>query len=192
MVSALATLVLGFGLASASVLPSAPGKAAPPPPPGPHSPSPPPGPKGPKGPKDSPPPPPPAPYQSISSGSVIIVTPSASSTAEPTTTGDATDVISAPSPSTTESPVAATCDTDLTITSTLTYDYPNTVYEFTTTTLPTSTRGTVTIYTSMANTSTSSYLGDYTEVTYVNDLGTSTQTLYDYVSTGVCDETATV
>lgn len=199
MVSTIAALALTFGLASASALPPHPGKAAPPPPPGSQSPPPPPGlkgdappPPGPKGAAPPPPPgPPPAPYHSISSGSVIEVTPTASSTVEASATGNATDVTSASSAVTIEPSAAATC-ADVTSTSTVTNDYPSTVYEFVTTYLPTSTRGTVTIYTSLANTTASYNAGVWTESNIVHNIGTTTQTYYEWVTTGVCTSTETM
>jgi hypothetical protein len=180
MVHTIATLVLGFGLASASAIPPTE-KAAPPPPPGALSPPP-----------QGPPPPPPAPYHSISSYSVIEVTPSATSAVEPSATGSATDATSAPSAPTAESPVPATCDTDLTSTATLTHDYANTVYDYVTSFLPTTT-GTATVWTSIPNTTVSEYLGPVsTETSVINNIGTTTQTLYDYVTTGVCTSTETM
>ena len=47
-------------------------------------------------------------------------------------------------------------------------------------------------YTRMANTTVTSNLGVWTETTVLNDIGTSTQTLYDYVSTGICTSTVTM
>jgi hypothetical protein len=178
MVSTLAILILSFGLASASALPLLPGKAAPPPPPGAHSPPPPQG----------PPLPPPAPYHSISSGSVIEVTSSATSAVEPSATGNTTEVASASSVPTTESSVSATCG-DFTSTTTQTYDYANTVYEQVTTFLPTSTTST-TVYT--ASSTIFEDLGVLTETSVVHNIGTTTQTYYDYVTTGVCTSTETM
>jgi hypothetical protein len=176
MVSTLATLVLGFGLASASALPPLPGKGAPPPPP----------PAGPKGaappPPQGPTPPPPAPYHSISSGSVIEVTPSATSVVEPSATGNATDVASAPSAP------AATCG-DFTSTITENFDFASTTYEFVTTMHPTST-STSTEYT--ASSTVSEDLGVSTQKSLIYNIGTSTQTFYDYVTTGVCTSTETM
>lgn len=200
MVSAIAALALTFGLASASALPPHTGKDAPPPPPGSQSPPPPPaGPKGaappPQGPKGAAPPPPPgpppAPYHTISSGSVIEVTPSATSTVEASATGNATDVTSAPGALTTESSAPATC-ADITVTSTLTYDYPNTKYEFVTVFAPSSTRGTATMYTSLANTTASYNAGVWTEKNYVYNIGTTTETYFEEVTTGVCTSTETM
>ena len=200
MVSTIAALALTFGLASASALPPHPGKDAPPPPPGPQSPPPPPpGPNGtappPPGPKGaappSPPGPPPAPYHSISSGSVIEVTPSVTSSVEASATGNATDVTSASGTLATESSVPATC-ADVTSTSTVTNDYPNTVYEQVTTYLPTYTRGTVTIYTSLANTTASYNAGVWTESNIVHNIGTTTQTYFEEVTTGLCTSTETM
>jgi hypothetical protein len=122
---------------------------------------------------------------------VIQVTPSATSTVEASATGNATDITSASSALTTESSVPATC-ADVTRTTTITNDYPNTVYEYITTYLPTSTRGTVTIYTSLANTTASYNAGVWTETNIVHNIGTTTQTLYDEVTTGVCTSTETM
>jgi hypothetical protein len=122
---------------------------------------------------------------------VIEVTPSATSTVEASATGNATDVTSASSALTTESSVPATC-ADTTSTTTVTNDYPDTVYEYITTYLPTYTRGTVTIYTSLANTTASYNAGVWTETNIVHNIGTTTQTLYDEVTTGVCTSTETM
>ena len=122
---------------------------------------------------------------------MIEVTPSATSTVEASATGNATDVTSAPSALTTESSAPVTC-ADITVTSTSTYDYPNTVYEFVTVFAPSSTRGTVTMYTSLANTTASYNAGVWTETNVVHNIGTTTQTLYDEVTTGVCTSTETM
>ena len=122
---------------------------------------------------------------------MIEVTPSATSTVEASATGNATDVTSASSAPTAESSAPATC-ADVTSTSTVSNDYPNTVYEYVTTYLPTSTRGTVTIYTSLANTTASYNAGVWTETNIVHNIGTTTQTLYDEVTTGVCTSTETM
>ena len=122
---------------------------------------------------------------------MIQVTPSATSTIEASATSNATDVTSASSALTTESSVPATC-ADVTRTTTITNDEPNTVYEYITTYLPTSTRGTVTIYTSLANTTASYNAGVCTETNIVHNIGTTTQTLYDEVTTGVCTSTETM
>jgi hypothetical protein len=78
------------------------------------------------------------------------------------------------------------------VTSTSTYDYPNTKYEFVTVFAPSSTRGTVTQYTSLANTTASYNAGVWTETNVVHNIGTTTQTLYDEVTTGVCTSTETM
>ena len=78
------------------------------------------------------------------------------------------------------------------MTSTTTYDYPNTVYEFVTEFAPSSTRGTVTMYTSLANTTASYDAGTATITENIYNIGTSTQTLYDEVTTGVCTSTSTM
>lgn len=101
------------------------------------------------------------------------------------------NVTSASSTLTTESSVPATC-ADVTSTSTVTNDYPNTVYEQVTTYLPTSTRGTVTIYTSLANTTASYNAGVWTESNIVHNIGTTTQTLFEEVTTGLCTSTETM
>ena len=122
---------------------------------------------------------------------MIEVTPSATSTVEASATGNATDVTSASSALTTESSAPATC-ADVTSTSTVSNDYPNTVYKFVTTYLPTYTRGTVTIYTSLANTTASYNAGVWTETEIVHNIGTTTQTYFEEVTTGVCTSTETM
>jgi hypothetical protein len=121
---------------------------------------------------------------------VIEVTPSVASTIEPTATANATDVTSASSALTTDASAASTC-ADITITSTQTQDFPETIYERVTVT-STSTRSENT-YAYIANTTVSSYVGPtWTETSVLNDIGTTYQTLYDYVSTGICTSTSTV
>lgn len=164
MVSTLATLVLSFGLASASVLPPHPGKAAPPTPPGPKGAA-----------------PPPARYHSISSGSMIEVTPSATSVVEPSATGNATEVASTPSAP------AATCG-DFTSTTTENFDFGSTTYEFVT--VPATSTSTTTEYT--ASSTVSEDLGTSTSTSLIYNIGTTTQTYYDYVTTGVCTSTETM
>lgn len=164
MVSTLATLVLSFGMASASVLPPHPGKAAPPTPPGPKGAA-----------------PPPARYHSISSGSMTEVTPSATSVVEPSATGNATEVASTPSAP------AATCG-DFTSTTTENFDFGSTTYEFVT--VPATSTSTTTEYT--ASSTVSEDLGTSTSTSLIYNIGTSTQTYYDYVTTGVCTSTVTM
>jgi hypothetical protein len=115
---------------------------------------------------------------------VIEVTSSATSAFEPSATGNATSATTA------ESSVAATCG-DFTSTTTQTYDHPETIYEYVTTFLPTSTRST-TVYTALANTTVSEDLGVVTETSFVYNIGTTTQTHYEYVTSGVCTSTETM
>jgi hypothetical protein len=48
------------------------------------------------------------------------------------------------------------------------------------------------VYTSIPNSTVSYYLGTSTKTSIVNNIGTTTQTFYDYVSTGVCTSTETM
>ena len=128
-----------------------------------------------------PPPPPPAPYHSISSGSMIEVTPSATSVVEPSATGNATEVASTPSAP------AATCG-DFTSTTTENFDFGSTTYEFVT--VPATSTSTTTEYT--ASSTVSEDLGTSTSTSLIYNIGTSTQTYYDYVTTGVCTSTVTM
>jgi hypothetical protein len=114
----------------------------------------------------------------LASASALPPHPARAAPPPPPAAGNATDV-------------PATC-ADVTSTSTVTNDYPNTVYEYITTYLPTYTRGTVTIYTSLANTTASHNNGVWTKTNIVNDIGTTTQTYYDWVTTGVCTSTETM
>jgi hypothetical protein len=116
---------------------------------------------------------------------VIEVTPSATSAIEPSATGNATAVTSAP---TTESSVAATCP-DITSTTTENYDFASTTFEFVTTLDPTSTAS-LTEYT--ASSTISKDLGVYTDTSRIYNIGTITSTYYDYVTTGVCTSTETM
>jgi hypothetical protein len=48
------------------------------------------------------------------------------------------------------------------------------------------------VYTALANTTVSEDLGVVTETSFIYNIGTTTQTYYDYVTSGVCTSTETM